>query len=713
MRQTLGLRLVRFLGRLRLGGGVILIGISLAVGIGTGLGALLFNTMISWVSRFAFFTLPALVPQAHMALIAAVPALGGLIAGPLIYRYAREAKGHGVPEVMEAIALRGGRIRPIVVVIKAMASAFTLGTGGSVGREGPIVQIGAALGSTLGQAFRMSEVRIRTLVACGAAGGIAATFNAPIAGVIFAAEVILGELSISHIGAVVISAVTANATMQALVGSEYTFAVPEPYAFESLAEFGLYAILGALAALVAVAFVRTLYWAEDRFAEQRRIPEWLQPAIGGLMLGLLGLAYPMVFPALRYENMPHVFGGGYEPISAALTNHVAIGGAFLLIFIKMLATDFTLGSGGSGGIFAPSLFMGAMLGSAVGGLFNAWLPGLTAPPGAYALVGMGAVFAGAAHAPLTALIMLFELTGDYRIILPLMLSVVISTLIARRMLAGESIYTLKLARRGIRLRSGRDVDVLESVRAEEVMATDIDTIRADATLSDLSRAFSQARRRGFPVMDASGLLAGIVTVADLENAIQRGMPLETPVADIAVPFEDMLYAYPDESIGAVLKRMGTRGVGHIPVVSRQNPRRLIGWIWNHEIIRAYNIAVARRSELRLRAQAMQPDSVVEGMRMLDVHLAEGDPSVGLALKDLHDALPENCLFISIHRDGRTIIPHGNTMLRAGDRVTVLIDNQAADSLRSLLTQAGAQGRLPAASHGEDQTGESQSDSSER
>ena len=356
--------------------------------------------------------------------------------------------------------------------------------------------------------------------------------------------------------------------------------------------------------------------------------------------------------------------------------------------------------------------MGAMLGSAVGGLFNAWLPGLTAPPGAYALVGMGAVFAGAAHAPLTALIMLFELTGDYRIILPLMLSVVISTLIARRMLAGESIYTLKLARRGIRLRSGRDVDVLESVRAEEVMATDIDTIRADATLSDLSRAFSQARRRGFPVMDASGMLAGIVTLADLENAIQRGMPLETPVADIAVPFEDMLYAYPDESIGTVLKRMGTRGVGHIPVVSRRNPRRLIGWIWNHEIIRAYNIAVARRSELRLRAQAMQPDGVVEGMRMLDVHLAEGDPSVGLALKDLHDALPENCLFISIHRDGRTIIPHGDTMLRAGDRVTVLIDSQAADSLRSLLTQAGAQGRLPAASPGKGQTDEVQSDSRE-
>src|SRR5690606_15543070 len=407
--RRLAVPLGALLDRVQPSGEIVAVSTSLLVGLGTGLAAVAFNLLIQTFTGLSFSTLPDAAGGARWTLVA-VPALGGLLVGPLIYLFAREAKGHGVPEVMQAIALRGGRIRPVVAVVKAITASITIGTGGSVGREGPIVQIGSALGSTIGQLFHLSEERIRNLVACGAAGGIAATFNAPIAGVIFAVEVILGELSANHAGTIIISAVTASATMDLILGSEYAFPVPEPYALETVWEFGLYAVFGVLAALVAAAFVRTLYAAEDFFDHQKLIPGWLQPAVGGLLLGGLALAYPRLFPALAYDRIPQVFGGGYAPIANARAGREVIATALLLLVLKMIATNLTLGSGGSGGVFAPSLFMGAMAGAAFGQVANQLFPGVVAPPGAYALVGMGAVFAGSAHAPITAVVMLFELT---------------------------------------------------------------------------------------------------------------------------------------------------------------------------------------------------------------------------------------------------------------------------------------------------------------
>jgi CIC family chloride channel protein len=412
----------------------------LVIGVGAGLGAVAFRELISGFT-FLFFDLlrPALARLLGPYAVILLPAIGGLVFGPLIYVFAREAKGHGVPEVMLAVAQQGGRIRPVVAAVKSVASAICIGSGGSVGREGPIVQIGSALGSTWGQLFRMSESRMRTLVACGAAGGIAATFNAPIAGVFFALEVILGDFSTRAFGIVVIASVTAAVVGRSVFGNVPAFPVPASQGVQ-VGEFPFYLVLGLLGALAGVALTRTLYWCEDRF-DALTLPEYLKPVLGGLLLGALGFF------------LPQVFGVGYPAMSAALAGRYALGLLALLVVAKMLAVSLTIGSGGSGGVFAPSLFIGAMLGEAYGDFLHGVIPGIVAHASTYGLVGMAAVFAGAARAPITAIIILFELTGDYAVILPLMIVVVLSTILAD-VVSKETIYTLKLKRRGIELRTG-------------------------------------------------------------------------------------------------------------------------------------------------------------------------------------------------------------------------------------------------------------------
>ena len=474
---------------------VVLIVTALFVGVTTGVGAVAFRYLIRGVEWVGYDWIPSITSSWGMTYVVLVPTVGGLLVGLLVYFFAREAKGHGVPEVMEAVALKGGRIRPIVAAIKSLASSICIGSGGSVGREGPIVQIGAALGSSVGQALRLSDDRVRNLVACGAAGGIAATFNAPIAGVIFALEIILHSFSMRYFSTVVISAVSASVIGQAVFGDVPAFPLPMQYHTESVWEFGLYPILGILAALTGVVFIHSLYWSEDLFARLKRVPEWVQPAIGGALLGGLALAYPFVTgPA--WSRSPQIFNVGYDVIEGALLNQLVLGAVVTLLVLKLIATCLTLGSGGSGGIFAPSLFMGAMLGTAFGLAANMAFPETTAPPGAYALVGMAAVFAASAQAPITAILILFELTGDYRIILPLMLTVVVATLLARRMLKGESIYTLKLTRRGVRLEQGRvrSGDSHLGLRADDLADRVPDVLPVDEPEEPPGRPTTQGRQ---------------------------------------------------------------------------------------------------------------------------------------------------------------------------------------------------------------------------
>jgi CIC family chloride channel protein len=423
--------------------GLVLVVAATLIGAGAGLGAVLFRHLIDSFQHLSFATdWLGLGPGSGLYVLLA-PAVGGLLFGPLIHFLAREAKGHGVPEVMEAVLLHRGLIRPRVALVKAFASALCIGTGGSVGREGPIAQIGSALGSTLGQWMGARQGMLQVLVACGAAGGIAATFNAPVAGAVFALELILRRLNAGYFSLVVIAGVVADAVAQALQGDFRTFEVPA-YHLESHAELLWYALLGLVAGLFARAFVMFLYAFEGAW-ERLAMPDLAKPVLGGLLLGLLG------WVSFQADAVPRIFGVGYPSVEAALVGELALPVLLALGLLKLVATSLTLGSGGSGGVFAPSLFMGAMLGGAFGMLVDAVAPAWTGPPGAYALVGMAAVFGGAAHAPVTAILILFEMTGDYAIILPLMLATVVSTLVTCA-LSPESIYSLKLVRRGVDLR---------------------------------------------------------------------------------------------------------------------------------------------------------------------------------------------------------------------------------------------------------------------
>lgn len=657
----------------------VLMGTSLVVGVGAGLGAVVFRRLIEVVHTFCFDWLGTAFPFLGDHVILLAPALGGLVVGPLIYFFAREAKGHGVPEVMEAVALKGGRIRPIVVIIKSLASSITIGSGGSVGREGPIVQIGSALGSTVGQVLRMSDQRIRNLVACGAAAGVAATFNAPIAGVVFAMEVILGEFTTRHFATIVVSSVTASVIGRIAFGDVPAFLIPA-YELASPWELVLYTLLGVLAALVAVAFTRFLYLVEDLFDGWRACPDFLKTAIGGAMLGIAGLLF---FRANLNQgwgvpgNPVAFYGVGYETMEWALLGQGTVPLLLALTVVKILSTSLTIGSGGSGGVFAPSLFIGSMLGDGYGHLVHNLLPTMTATPGAYALVGMAAVFAGAARAPITSVLIVFEMTDDYRIILPLMLATVVSTVLAEH-LSKESIYTLKLSRRGIHLERGRDIDVMQGVLVGEAMTTDVDTVAADMDLTELDLAFAETHHHGFPVLDRNGDLFGVVTLQDLSRARERGHLEAYKVRDIAT--RSVLTAYPDEPMWVALKRLGTRDVGRLPVVDRQEPKRLLGLIRRSDIVQAYRVAIGRRLDWQERADKLRLGKLT-GTEFVEILVRPGSPQAGRQLQDI--PLPEQCLLITARRGEKVILLHGDTTIREGDRIVALADQVCASTLQEV------------------------------
>jgi chloride channel protein, CIC family len=674
-------RLGGLMDRLQLHPEVVLIGTALLVGVLTGIGAVVTQYLIMGVAWVGYQWIPEVTRGMGKAYIIFVPAVGGLIVGILVYNFAREAKGHGVPEVMEAVAVKGGRIRPIVAVVKSVASAVTIGSGGSAGREGPIVQIGSAIGSTIGQVLNLSSERIGNLVACGAAAGIAAAFNAPIAGVIFALEVILGRFSVRYFSSVVVASVAASVIGRVALGDLPAFAIPVDYGVNSLWEFLFYPVLGLLAAVTGVAFTRSLYWTEDFFDEIKVLPEWFKPAIGGLLIGVLAFAYPLIrlTQPVSWERIPHVFAGGYDIIEQALASDFVFSAAVILLLAKIIATNLTLGSGGSGGVFAPSLFMGAMLGAAFQLVVERLFPGISAPAGAYALVGMAAVFAAAAHAPITAVIILFELTGDYQIILPLMLTVVVATLVSQQMLHGESIYTLKLRRRGIRLQRGRDRDILQGVTVDEVMSRQIDPVFLDTTLKDLADIFTRTHHHGLMVLNAAGKLEGIVTLTDLEQARRDNLPGTTRVREIATTWPHLMVAYPDETMGDALARMSPRGLGRMPVVSRDDPYQLLGIIRRVDITQAYNLALTRRAEIQQKTEHMQR-AFAEETEFVNVSLVEGDKAVGKSVADIAPNLPDDCVLVSIQRNNNLIIPHGDTVFKAGDKVTAFIHTQDATDL---------------------------------
>lgn len=562
-----------------------LIFLSFVVGVSTGLGAVAFRWLIlTFADLFFGHGIEWMIPL--------VPMAGGLLVGPIVYFYSSEAKGHGVPEVMAAVALKSGVIRPRVAIAKAVASAICIGSGGSAGREGPIVQIGAAVGSTIGQIFKLSGDRVKILVGCGAAAGISAVFNAPIAGVIFALEIVLGDFTIRTFSPVILSSVLASVVSRAILHNTPAFIVP-PYELVSAWEIPLYIVLGGFAGVVAVIFTKTLYMTEDLFDYKLKIPGYLNPAVGGLLLGFAGLlAINLNYTGFHQMTAPAIFADGYDVTGSVLGGEGLWYTMLALIVLKILATNLTLGSGNSGGIFAPSLFIGAMAGGFFGYVVHSLFPSVTAHPGAYALVGMAAVVAGTTHATITSILIVFEMTKDYRIMLALMIACVFSTLIARRLLTG-SIYTMKLIRRGISLSGGRDVNLLDIIMVGEVMRKEFKTIPMNTNLDLIYHYLEESKETTLPVVTPAGKLYGMISFQDLRTVLTKH-EIDPLIIAADIASRDVVTVTENENLNDALEKFGRRDFDLLPVVSRGDSASIIGMLYRQDMINYYNKQLMKR-----------------------------------------------------------------------------------------------------------------------
>ncbi|HEY3312435.1 MAG TPA: chloride channel protein [Anaerolineales bacterium] len=635
---------------------------AISVGLASAAGVWLFKGLFELLRGITSGTLSGWV-------LVLVPVAGGLVVGLVTRYFIGKEKLHGTAGIMQSVALAGGRLRYEKAPIHTLAAILSIGTGASVGPEDPSVLIGANLGSMLGQWARLSDERIRTLVAAGAASAIAAAFNAPIAGVFFALEIILGEIGGSALGMILIAAVSSSVLTQALSGSQPAFTVPA-YAFNSAWELPLYLALGLLAGPISALYVRLLYMMQDMY-QAWKAPQWIKPASAGLALGLVGIF------------LPQVLGVGYTTIGEILNkNDFSILMLAALLIAKLVLTPLSIGSGFFGGVFAPSLFIGAALGGAFGSLAAAMFPALGLNPAAFALVGMAAVLAGAVHAPLTASILLFEMTSDYRIILPLMMTVAVSQLISQR-IQKDSIYAMGLARQGIRLDRGRDVDVLSAISVGDAMHAADETLPEDMSLSAAAQTLALSRHHGLPVVNAEGWLTGILTVQDIERARAETVG--------AACTREVEVAFADETLNVALRRMSQRDVGRLPVVARENPRKLVGILRRADVIHAYDIALTRRVTQRHQEYAVHLDALTAArVKVSDVALELGAPAQDKAVKDI--PFPRDCLIASVRRGGQVFIPRGETVLRAGDVLVVVAGGAAYDEVMRLCHQPD--GKLP-------------------
>ncbi len=600
--------------------------VAIIIGILAGFAAIGIRFMIEEISHLSFAGEGSLLQNiidSPWYIKLSIPVIGGIIVGPLIYFFAPEAKGHGVPEVMQAILLKGGRIRPRVAFIKAIASAITIGTGGSVGREGPIIQIGSSLGSTVGQFFKIPSKRLKTLVGCGAAAGIAAAFNAPIAGALFAVEIILMDFAVAQFSPIVISSVMATVISHYFEGNFAAFKVAE-YAYKTPYEIGFYFILGALAGLTSFLFIKALYFSEDFFDNKFKFPEYLKPVIGGIGIGVVALIFP------------EVMGVGYDSINEALQGNMLWEAALALVFIKIFATSLTLGSGGSGGIFAPSLFMGAMLGGFFGHFVNALFPDITAGPGAYALVAMGGLVAGTTRAPITAIIIVFELTNDYNIILPLMITCIISMILSAK-LSRESIYTLKLLLRNINLSEGTETNVMESLFVKEVYDEKFDSINVSDNFSKIVNKVIRGKAIDYPVVNNKGLITGMLSMYDIKDHLFEKDSLSNLLIanDLASHHYECVAI--DDNCQTTLDKISRYGLEGLPVVEAFNSRKIVGMVWRNDIQDAYQKEIERREITANLASSITMKDNERSVQFLEGYsIAEIKPPASFLDKSIRD-----------------------------------------------------------------------------
>ncbi len=640
--------------------------VAIFCGLAGGFGAVFFRELIKIFIRIFYGNSEQVVSLAlshpwYWRLLA--PAIGGILVGPLVYFFAKEAKGHGVPEVMEAVLLKGGTIRPRVVAIKSLASAICIASGGSVGREGPIVQIGSALGSTIGQLFKVPSRQLRTIVGCGAAAGIAATFNAPIAGALFAVEIILGDFRVPQFSPIVISSVVATVVSRHFLGDFPAFTVPK-YQLVSPLELPLYLIIGVIAGFISVAFINTLALSED-FFEKIKIPEYTKASLGGLIVGIIGIW------------LPHVFGVGYETINNALTGNLSLWLLCILIFAKLIATSITIGSGGSGGVFAPSLFLGAMTGGFLGHIIHLSFPNITATSGAYALVTMGAVVAGATHAPITAIIMIFELTNDYTIIPPLMAACVVSSVVAS-LIKQDSIYTLKLTKRGLNLFSHEEANILSIIKAKKLMNTSILKLNLNSKLSSAIKILLENPYRSVFITQKNNKVLGYISLSLLKSYMLETTNLnQLLIKDIMKPVK--YFITPEDKLELIVRIFTIEKNKEIPVVNSLKEKKLIGSILEDDILKFLGTKESNKDITGCIANSFALLNRLREIEISDDYIISQEipPKrfIGKTLKELQIRIKYGVEIIMIKKkNGKLLVPFSEYKIEQGD-VLLIVGNK--------------------------------------
>ena len=554
---------------------------AVTIGTGAGAGAYLFKNLIRLVQHLSFEVMGSYLEQIFGSWgFIFVPAVGGLFVGLVIYYGAREAKGHGVPEVMDAMANKGGRIRPRIVVVKTLASALCIGSGGSVGREGPIVQIGSAIGSTVGQVLKLPTPWIRTLVACGAAASISATFNTPLAGALFAYELLMPSFAMIGFSSIVISAVIANVVAITLMGRDTVFNMSGISAMSDNRELIIYITLGLTVALVGYVYVKTINASEDLFEKFKKVPEWLMPVFGGLIVGVIAL-YSKDLMGTGYGEVPWVSAAGLDQ---ALEGSIPLKVLFFMVFLKIIANATTIGSGGSGGVFAPSLFIGGMVGGIFGYIAQYFFPGVHI--GTYAIVGGGALFAAVARAPITSILMILELTRNYSLVVPVMIAVVLANELYRFM-NKETIYTEKLIRRGTDILGMGTARLATGVKVEDIMFEVEAPVLPSTPISQLPEIFEKTGHNGLLVVNEKDQLTGIVTRADYDRCITSNDKFNS-VDEICT--KKLKKAYPDQTVNEVLNWGINLNISRIPVVSVDDDTKLVGVIRRESFLKAWKMA---------------------------------------------------------------------------------------------------------------------------
>ncbi len=546
------------------------------IGFLAGIASTVFRWMIHFVDSIFSeqgLSLIGVSPALFPFILPLMPMIGGWIVGTICHFFPNAVKENGVHRVVHAVAMKGGKIRKRTIFSCATTSALTIGSGGSAGREGPTVQIGSAVGSSIGHLFHLSTERIQVLVGCGAAAGIAASFNAPLAGVLFALEVILGDFTIHTFSPIIIASVIGTVTGRAFEGNEITFQVPF-HQLVSYTEIIFYMMLGLLCAVVSRGFTLFYFQVKQFFTKTLTIPTLMKPALGGLLVGLISI------------QIPEVLGNGYEAMEKALTGNMFWGLALALVFLKILSTSLTLGSGGLGGIFAPSLFMGAMVGVTFGAGVHWLFPGITATPETYAVVGMGAVAAAVMQAPLTIILMLFELTNDYTLILPIMVACILSAF-AYRAIAKHSIYVQYLLNEGINIKHGREVSILDAIKVKAVMNREITTIPEEMPFKKILETVSYSKNFYFPVVNREGDMTSIISFNDIrEMFFVEGLEDLVVAGELAT--KKVLFLKPDQNLNEAMELFARLDVDQLPVVTGEDSRKVIGMLNRGDMVAAYN-----------------------------------------------------------------------------------------------------------------------------